>query len=78
MPRALLTFRGSPDSITILERHGILKMKKPQVISAQAQKRRGPMRNMLSASVAKVTVWARRKHAASEALSLVKLVLWKQ
>lgn len=34
------------------------------------------MRNMLSAWVAKETVWARRKHAASEALELGKLVLW--
>jgi hypothetical protein len=52
------------------DRQGTLKMKKPQVISAQAQKRRGPMRYMLSASLAKVTVWERRKQAATEALGV--------
>ena len=67
-PRALDNLLRSPDSIASFDRQGTLKMKKPQVISAQAQNRRGPMKYMLSVDLAKVTVWARRKQAAIEAL----------
>lgn len=66
-PRALDNLLRSPDSIASFDRQGTLKMKKPQVISAQAQNRRGPMKYMLSVDLAKVTVWARRKQAAIEA-----------
>lgn len=51
-----------------LERQGTLKMKNPQAISPQAQKRRGPIRYIVSVVFAKPTVWARRKQAATEAL----------
>lgn len=54
------------------ERQGTLKMKKPQVISAQAQKRSGPMRYIVSVEPANVIVWARRKHAATEALGSIR------
>ena len=43
-------------------------MKKPQVISAQAQNRRGPMRYIVSVSLAKATVFTSRKIAAIQAL----------
>lgn len=56
MPRASLNFLGSPDSAIILGRQGMLRMKNPHVISAHAQKRRGPMKYMLSVVLAKVTV----------------------
>ncbi|PYH87362.1 hypothetical protein BO71DRAFT_489628 [Aspergillus ellipticus CBS 707.79] len=59
-----------PVSISSLDRQGMLKMKNPQVISAQAQKRRGPIMYILSASLAKDTVCARRKQAAIEALGV--------
>lgn len=50
-------------------------MKKPQVISAQAQNRRGPIRYMLSELLAKATVWIRRKIAATEALEKLELAI---
>lgn len=50
------------------ERQGTLRIKKPQVISPQAQNNSGPMRYMVSVVLAKATVWERRKHAATEAL----------
>jgi hypothetical protein len=50
------------------DRQGTLRMKKPQVISPQAQKRSGPIRYIVSVVFAKPTVWARRKQGATEAL----------
>ena len=43
-PSGPKSFCRNPDSMMSLERQGTLKMKKPQVISASAQKRRGPIR----------------------------------
>lgn len=43
-PSALKTFCRMPDSMMSFERQGTLKMKKPQVISASAQNRRGPIK----------------------------------
>jgi hypothetical protein len=54
------------------ERQGTLRMKKPQVISPQAQKRSGPIRYIVSVVLAKPTVWARRKQAATEALCKIE------
>jgi hypothetical protein len=68
--RTLFTLCGSPDSLIILERQGMLKMKKPQVISPHAQNKIGLMRYMLSGSFANLIVWDKRKQAATEALWL--------
>lgn len=56
-----LSVCGSEDSLMSLGRQGMQKMKKPQVTSASAQNRRGPMTYMRSVSLAKVMVWSRRK-----------------
>lgn len=67
-PRASLTLVGSFDSAISLGKQGTLKMKNPAVISAHAQKSRGPIKYILSASWEKEIVWARRKQAAIQAL----------
>jgi hypothetical protein len=58
------------------DRQGTLRMKKPQVISPQAQKRSGPIRYIVSVVFANPTVWARRKQAAMQALYKCSLVSW--
>lgn len=72
-PKKLPNLLRSP---LLLIRQGIQgtpRMKKPQVISAQAQKRSGAMKYILSASWAKLIVVDRRTVAAIEALFVVNL-----
>lgn len=68
MPKTFLTWLERPESLRMLGKQGTQRMKKPQVISAQAQKRSGAMKYMVSFSWAKVTVVAKRMLPEMDAL----------
>jgi hypothetical protein len=68
VPKALFTLAGKLISRIILGKHVTERMRNPHAVSASAQKSRGPIYHMVSASLEKVTVWSRRKPAATHAL----------